>query len=243
MKVVGIVQARMGSSRLPGKVMKTVKGKPLLQYQIERMEKAKLVDELVVATTEKDIEAPILELCKRLNVSTYRGSENDVLERYYHAAKDYDADIIVRMTSDCPLIDPNIIDLVIQYYLDNKYDYVSNTQIRTYPRGMDTEVFSMKLLDEAFFHANMEYEREHVTPYFYLNPEKYSIGQVCNSEDNSHYRLTVDTPEDFRLISIILEDLYCRDNLFDLQMILEKLRSEPALADINKHILQKKLGE
>jgi spore coat polysaccharide biosynthesis protein SpsF len=223
--------------------MKTVKGKPLLQYQIERMEKAKLVDELVVATTEKDIEAPILELCKRLNVSTYRGSENDVLERYYHAAKDYDADIIVRMTSDCPLIDPNIIDLVIQYYLDNKYDYVSNTQIRTYPRGMDTEVFSMKLLDEAFFHANMEYEREHVTPYFYLNPEKYSIGQVCNSEDNSHYRLTVDTPEDFRLISIILEDLYCRDNLFDLQMILEKLRSEPALADINKHILQKKLGE
>ncbi|MEC2077896.1 glycosyltransferase family protein [Metabacillus fastidiosus] len=243
MKIVGIVQARMGSTRLHGKVLKKVNGIPLLQYQIQRMMKSKLIDELIIATTDKDIEEPILKLCKDMGILFYRGSEVDVLDRYYHAAKNYYADIVVRMTSDCPLIDPNIIDQVIQYYLDNKYDYVSNTQVRTYPRGMDTEVFSMDLLRDAHLNAKLEYEREHVTPYFYMNPDKYSIGQLVNREDNSYYRLTVDTLEDFQLISIIINDLYSKDKFFDLPMILEKFKNNPDLAEINSHIEQKKLGE
>jgi len=243
MKIVGIVQARMGSTRLPGKVLKEVNGIPLLQYQIERMRRSRLINELVIATTEHDDEEPILILCNKLGVSIYQGSELDVLERYYHTAKYYDADIVIRMTSDCPLIDPDIIDQVIQYYLRNKYDYVSNTQKRTYPRGMDTEVFSTKLLENANKNARENYEREHVTPYFYLNPEQYKIGQLVNKVDNSHYRLTVDTDEDLQLISILINDLYLKNSNFDLEMILNKLKQEPYLVDINKHVEQKKLGE
>lgn len=244
MKIVGIVQARMGSTRLPGKVLKQVNGKPLLQYQIERMKRSKLINDLVIATTEQDLEEPILELCTKLDVAVYRGSENDVLDRYYGAAQKYNADVIVRMTSDCPLIDPIIIDRVIQLYLDNEYDYVSNTQIRSFPRGMDTEVFSIMRLAEAQFNAKKEYEREHVTPYFYMNPDKYSIGQLVNKEqDTSHYRLTVDTEEDLKLISILLKELYPKNQSFGLDLILDKLKKEPNLAEINKHIQQKKLGE
>ncbi|USK69968.1 glycosyltransferase family protein [Peribacillus asahii] len=244
MKIIGIIQARMGSTRLPGKVLKRVNGIPLLQYQIERMKKSNLINGLVIATTEQDLEEPILELCEKMNISAFRGSEKDVLDRYCGAAQKYNADVIVRMTSDCPIIDPNIIDQVIQYYLDHSYDYVSNTQIRTFPRGMDTEVFSRKLLEKAQMNAQKEYEREHVTPYFYMNPDKYSIGQFVNrGQDVSHYRLTVDTEEDLKLISILLKELYPKNQFFDLEMILDKLRKEPHLAEINKHIQQKKLGE
>lgn len=244
MNIIGIVQARMGSTRLPGKVLKKVNGIPLLQYQIERMKKSKLIDELVIATTEDAIEEPILNLCAKLGIPIFRGSEKDVLDRYYGASQKYNADVIVRMTSDCPLIDPIIVDQVIQYYLDNEYDYVSNTQLRTFPRGMDTEVFSRKLLEQAQINAKNEYEREHVTPYFYENPDKYSIGQLINREkDSSHYRLTVDTEDDFSLISIILKDLYPENQSFDLELILAKLEKEPHLVEINKHIQQKKLGE
>ncbi|MBK3494836.1 glycosyltransferase family protein [Viridibacillus sp. YIM B01967] len=243
MKIVGIVQARMGSTRLPGKVMKEINGIPLLEYQIERMQRSKLIDEIVIATTS-DNNDPIIQLCTKLNVSYFEGSEQDVLERYYNAAEQYDADLVVRMTSDCPLIDPEIIDSVIQYYCNNEYDYVSNTQTRTFPRGMDTEVFSMNALRSAFFNANEAYEREHVTPHLYLNSDKYTIGQYINSEkDISGFRLTVDTPEDFKLISIILLDLYKMDKHFDLEMIIEKLENNPELIKINANIQQKKLGE
>lgn len=242
-RIVAIVQARMGSTRLPGKVLKEVNGKPLLAYQIERMEKASLIDQLVIATTPYGNEG-IVNLCNELGIDYFIGSESDVLARYYHAALKYEADVVVRITSDCPLIDPVIINNIIQMYLDNEYDYVSNTQLRTFPRGMDTEVFSMEILTEAFMNASLEYEREHVTPYFYLNSTKYNIGQyTLERGDQSNLRLTVDTPEDLELISILLNDLYPKNPDFDLDILLEKLTKEPALIKINEHIEQKKLGE
>lgn len=243
MKIVGIVQARMGSTRLPGKVLKKVNGKPLLEYQIERMKRSALIDDLVIATTPNG-NTEIINLCNELNISYYIGSEQDVLSRYFKAATEFNAEIVVRMTSDCPIIDSKIIDDVIQMYLDNEYNYVSNTHTRTFPRGMDVEVFSFKSLKEAFYNANIEYEREHVTPYLYLNPEKFTIGQyITTGIDNSNLRLTVDTEEDFELISILLNDLYSINPEFNLNDILKKISDEPDLVKINAHIEQKKLGE
>lgn len=242
MKVVAIVQARMGSTRLPGKVLKEVLSRPLLSYQVERMKKATLIDELVIATTPFNNE-PIIELCEREDVAYFVGSEKDVLERYYQAAKQFEADIVVRMTSDCPLIDPNIIDQVINMYLKNDFDYVSNTQLRTFPRGMDTEVFSFDALERAYHEAKIEYEHEHVTPYLYLNKDKFKIGQYTQENDTNNIRLTVDTPEDFELIRRIFEALYANNPHFSLEDILMLLQQYPEWLDINKEIVQKKLGE
>ena len=216
MKTVIIDQARMTSTRLPGKVMKEVLGKPLLEYQIERLKRANEADQLVIATTTNDTDQPIVELCKRLGVAYYSGSEEDVLSRYYEAATEFGADVVVRVTSDCPLIDPAVVDKVIKHYKDNwdKYDYVSNTLTRTYPRGLDTEVFSYKVLQEAFFNAKEQSEREHVTPYICWHPERYRLGNVFHHENQSQHRWTVDTPEDFELIKLILQELYPVSNKF-----------------------------
>lgn len=241
-KIVAIVQARMGSTRLPGKVLKEVLSRPLLSYQIERMAKSKMIDELVIATTPNGNES-IIELCQKENISYFIGSEKDVLERYYLAAKKFQADIVVRMTSDCPLIDAEIVDAVINMYKNNDFDYVSNTQIRTFPRGMDTEVFSFSALEKAYKEAGIEYEHEHVTPYLYLNAEKFKIGQYIQEKDSNEIRLTVDTPEDFELIKRLFEKLYPINPEFLLSDILAVLKENPSWLEINKEIIQKKLGE
>ncbi|QNK87244.1 glycosyltransferase family protein [Sporosarcina sp. resist] len=243
MKVTAIIQARMTSTRLPGKVLKKVLNKSLLEYQLERVACSKLIDEIIVATTLNESDDAIVELCKKLGVSIYRGSEVDVLSRYYEASKQYNTDIVVRLTSDCPLIEPKVIDQVIQMYLKQKFDYVSNTQLKTFPRGMDTEVFSSELLESAYYNGIKDYEREHVTPYFYLNKNQYSIGQLIDEEDNSNYRLTVDTAEDLELITIILEKLYPENKEFNLDEIIKTLKENPKLVAINGHIEQKELGE
>ncbi|MBQ0140958.1 MAG: glycosyltransferase family protein [Kurthia sp.] len=242
MKIVAIVQARMGSTRLPGKVLKEVLSRPLLSFQIERMKQSKLVNELVIATTPHGNEK-IIQLCEKEIVPYFVGSESDVLDRYYKAGKKYEADVIVRMTSDCPLIDPVIIDQVIQMYLDGNYDYVSNTQDRTFPRGMDVEVFSMEALEKAFEEAIIDYEHEHVTPYIYLNRDKFSIGQYTQVDDKNDIRLTVDTNEDFLVIKKIFNELYNEKPNFLLDDILAILEKYPEWKEINKNIIQKKLGE
>ena len=243
MKIVAIIQARMTSTRLPGKVLKKVMNKTLLEYQLERVARSKLIDEIVVATTFNKSDDSIVELCNRLSVSTYRGSEEDVLSRYYEAAIRNGADIVVRLTSDCPLIDPAIIDQVIQMYLNGSFDYVSNTQVRTYPRGMDAEVFSAELLKLAHLNGKKDYEREHVTPYIYLNKEVYTVGQLIANQDDSEYRLTVDTPEDLELITTIIGEVYPNDEKYNLNTIIKFLEECPELVAINSHIEQKKLGE
>lgn len=245
MKTVIIVQARMTSTRLPGKVLKQVLGKPLLEYQIERLQRVKLADEIVIATTTNQTDAPIVDLCNSLSVAHFRGSEDDVLARYYGAATAHQADVVVRVTSDCPLIDPQVINQVIDYYLQNQstYDYVSNSIKRTYPRGMDTEVFSFSVLQQAFSEATPPPDREHVTPFIHRQPERYRLGHVTYSEDCSHHRWTVDTPEDFELIQKIIEAVYPNQPCFTLEDCLRSLQQHPDWYFINSDIEQKKYGE
>lgn len=242
MKTVAIIQARMGSTRLPGKVLKKVLGKPLLEYQLERVKKSRLIDEIVVATTVKEQDQPIVDFCMEKGVSCYRGSEEDVLARYYEAAKAYEADIVVRLTSDCPVIDPDVIDRVIQAFLeDEEADYVSNTLERTFPRGMDTEVFSFQALEQAFQSARMQSEREHVTPYIWKNSDRFSIKSVFHRDDLSIHRWTVDTPEDFELIKKMIEHLYRVQRDFSMEDMLQLLDQHPQWKEINAHIEQKKV--
>lgn len=241
MKTVIIVQARMTSTRLPGKVLKPVLGKPLLSYQIERLRNVKLADELVIATTINETDQPIIDLCTSLSVPYFRGSEEDVLARYYGAAKAYKADTVVRVTSDCPVIDPMVIDKVIHYYNQHQplYDYVSNTLNRSFPRGMDTEVFSANILKEIFFEATAPSDREHVTPFIYKNPERYKLANVSYNSDESRHRWTVDTMEDYELIKRIIEDLYPQSANYTMDDILKLFEYHPDWFFINSHIEQK----
>lgn len=242
MKVVCITQARMTSERLPGKVLKKILGKTVLEYHLERMKLVPSVDEVVVATTVNDADNPIVELCEQTDTACYRGSEPDVLSRYYDAAKQFNADVVMRVTSDCPLLDPVEAGKVLQLYLDNlgRYDYVSNfVNERTYPRGMEAEVFSFRVLEEASREASEPRDREHVTMFIYTRPERYRLGTVRYGSDESRYRLTVDTGADFELVGKIIESLYPSKNIFGLRDVLELMKKNPEWELINRHVKQK----
>lgn len=237
-----IVQARMASTRLPGKIMKKVSDKTLLEYQLERLFRVKQADQVIIATTDHGEEQPIVDLCQKIGVPCFRGSEQDVLARYYGAATQYGAEVVARITSDCPLIDPAVIDRVIGFYLAHKeeYDYVSNTFPElTYPRGMDTEVFSYKVLKEAYGQATDQAEREHVTIFIKRRPERYRIKNLPYEKDCSHYRWTVDTPEDFALIEKMLTALYPVNPHFTLEDCLTLMAENPEWVKINAQIKQK----
>lgn len=243
MKVAAIIQARMGSTRLPGKILKTVNGKTLLEYQIERVNQAKSIDQIIIATTLKESEQPIVELCEKIGIDYYRGSELDVLSRYYEAAQKFGVDVIVRLTSDCPIIDPEVIDKVVNQYLNNQssVDYLSNTLERTYPRGLDTEVFSFVALNKAYHEAVLLRDKEHVTAYFYTNPDFFKLQGLKSGRKYGNYRWTVDTEEDFELIQHILRELYNPNKLFLLEDVIKLLKDHPEWNEINSHIEQKKL--
>lgn len=245
MRTVIIDQARMTSTRLPGKVLKEVLGRPLLGYQVERLQRAKLADEVVIATTTNAADDVLAEFCRKRGLPVYRGSEHDVLARYYFAAVEYRADLVVRVTSDCPVIDPSVVERVISHLLANAgaLDYVSNTQRRTFPRGMDAEVFTLAALGRAHAEGTLDYEREHVTPYLYRHPELFRIDQVTLAADLSRHRWTVDTIEDFELVRRIIEALYPRNPCFGLDDIIDLLDANPDLARINAHVVQKELGQ
>lgn len=241
MKVVAIIQARMNSTRLPGKILYTILNKPLLTYQIERVKRARLIDEIVVATTTNECDEPIIELCQELGVSYYRGSELNVLARYYEAAIAFGASIIVRLTSDCPVIDPYTVDRVIAHYIfhSQEIDYVSNILNRSYPRGMDTEVFSIEALRIAHHETTLQHDREHVTPYMYNNPEHFRLESIRYASNQSHHRWTVDTQEDFQLITKLIETLYPTKSNFTLEDMLALMQRHPAWFDINAFVQQK----
>lgn len=243
--VLMIVQARMTSTRLPGKILREVLGKPLLEHQIERLLRVKLASSLVIATTTNDTDQPVEDLCLRLGVKCFRGSEEDVLARFYGAAFENEADVVVRLTGDCPVIDPLVIDKVIAFYLENTdcFDYVSNVFPRTYPRGMDTEVFPFRAIKEAYNKAQTREQREHVTPFIHQQPERYKIGNVIYNRDTSLHRWTVDTPEDFELIKRIIENLYPVKPDYTMEDILNLFELNPDWQSINAHIEQKKLSE
>jgi spore coat polysaccharide biosynthesis protein SpsF len=225
--------------------MKTILGKPLLEYQIERLKRVSLADELVVATTTNDTDTPVVELCKRLDTTCYRGPEEDVLARFHGAAHAHGADAVIRVTADCPIIDPRVVDKIVQFYADHQgtCDYVSNSLVRSYPRGMDTEVFSLRTLDEAFCEAREKPQREHVTPFIYSHPGRYRVASVMSPVDLSSHRWTVDTGEDFELIRLIIEALYPYKAEFGLEDVIALLRAHPEWVLINSHVEQKKLEE
>jgi spore coat polysaccharide biosynthesis protein SpsF (cytidylyltransferase family) len=235
---VAIIQARMGSTRLPGKVLMDLGGKTVIERVIRRVGRAALVDEVVIATTENPKDDTLARECERFDVAVIRGSEFDVLDRYYHAAKASAAEWIVRITSDCPVIDPGIIDRTIQACLDQDADYASNVSPRTYPRGLDTEVFRMEALRRAWSEARAAFDREHVTPYFRANPEIFRITSITHDCDCSHHRWTVDTDDDLLLLRSLYARMVNRDD-FGWRELLLLLEQEPELAELNAHVVQK----
>jgi len=228
-----IIQARMGSTRLPGKVMLEILGKPVLWHVINRVSRAKLISGVIVATTTKKEDDVIADFCKKNGIPVYRGSEDDVLDRYYQCAKQYNIRDIVRITADCPLHDPNIIDLVIKEYLKGGYDYVSNTIQYTFPEGVDVEVFSFKVLEEAWRHAKLPSEREHVTTYILKN-EKFKKKNVTASKKYPLYHLSLDRPEDYIFITKIYEGI--GKEMFYLEDVIRYLEEHPDLIKINQHV-------
>ena len=247
MKVVCLVQARVGSTRLPGKILKEICGKTILHHEIDRLKKCKEIDEIVIATTDKEDDDKIVNEAKKLSVKYFRGSENDVLSRFYYAAKENNADIVVRVTSDCPCIDFEILDKMLIYFKDKykekQIDYLSNTINRTYPRGYDIEIFTFSALEKSYINAKKEYEREHVTPYIYDKTNNFLKLSFENKDDYSEYRVTLDTIEDFIVIKNIFENLYYKNPYFKLNDVVQYLNDNLHIVDINKHIEQKKLGE
>ena len=242
MKIVAIIQARMGSSRLPGKVMKDLCGQTVLARVVKRTHRADLVDEVVVATTVLPADDAIVEECKRLSVARFRGDEADVLDRYYRAAQLFAADAIVRITSDCPLIDPELIDTTVRAFLDEKADYATNSLVITYPRGLDVEVFTADALAHAWREAKESYHRAHVTPYLYEHAEQFKIMSLTSEKNLGHFRWTLDTPEDWNLIETIYRRFDGRDD-FRWREVLALMNSEPELADLNSHVRQKAITE
>lgn len=241
MKIGTIVQARMGSTRLPGKVMMELCGRPVIEHVVERLNKSLHTDMIVMATTTLPQDNVIAAEAQRMKVTIFRGSEEDVLSRYYLAAKENHLDVIVRVTSDCPLIDPYMIDDLIERFTEGAYDLVTNVNIdvsqRTFPRGLDAEVFSFRILEEAYRCATEKYQREHVTPYIYEHGQTLYFHK--NDVNYSKYRWTLDTEEDFLLIQAVYQRLYHGQHDFYFYDILKLFDRSPELADMNAHIEQK----
>jgi spore coat polysaccharide biosynthesis protein SpsF len=237
-RVVAIIQARMGSTRLPGKVLMNLCGETVLARVVQRLRRATLIDCIVVATTNRPSDDVIVRECNSLQVACLRGSETDVLDRYWQAAQWFGAEVIVRVTSDCPLIDPELADETIRAFLRQPFDYASNALERTYPRGLDTEVFTIAALERAWREANKPYEREHVTPYIYEHPELFRLLSIRAERDYSAYRWTLDTPEDMQLMQAIYARFADRDN-FGWREILALMEREPELATLNSLVQQK----
>ena len=216
----------------------------VLEQVIKRCKTSKIADEVIVATTKIPEDDRIVNIATKMNVGVFRGDEKDVLSRYYHTAKEFSVDTIVRITSDCPCIDPKVIDRVIKTYVDNPVDYVSNTLEKTFPRGQDVEVFSFECLKRAYFNATKTFEREHVTPYIYMNQnsryELMNIKAPSNLADPT-IRVTLDTEEDYALLCSVYDHLYPKNELFGLDDIIRLLKEKPWLKLINKKIQQKKI--
>lgn len=239
MTITVIIQARMGSTRLPGKINLPLGTTTVLEHVIHRVSTANIPDAIMVATTTSDLDDKTVELAKKSNALIFRGSEEDVLNRFYEAAKSISASIIVRITADCPFIDPILLDNMLEHFMSTKgSDYLSNTIERTYPRGLDIEIFSFHALSVAEKNAAHTFEREHVTPYIYHHPEVFKISQYTQTKNHAHYRLTLDTPEDWQLISTLYQRLDEQKKSKDTASILNLLEHEPALLKINQHIQQ-----
>jgi len=229
----------MNSTRLPNKVMLPLEGKPLLLRMYERVAASRLAGKIVIAVTEDESDEPIVQLCEKNKIEYFRGDTNDVLERHYKCALRYNPDAVVKIPSDCPLIDSNIIDKVIKYYIDNSnhFDFVSNLHPPSYPDGNDVEVMSFEALQDAWKNAKLNLEREHTTPYFWENPDKFSIGNVAWERGRDYsmsHRFTIDYNEDYLFIKTVYEELHHQHSLFTLDDILNLLDRKPEIKKINE---------
>jgi spore coat polysaccharide biosynthesis protein SpsF len=238
LKISAIIQARMGSTRLPGKVLIDLAGMTVLARVVRGLRRAKLIHEVIVATTDVESDDSIARECQHLGVPCFRGSELDVLDRYYQSAKAFGAEAVVRVTSDCPLIDPRLVAETIAIFQADEADYASNVIPRTYPRGLDTEAFTAAALERAWLEAKEPHQREHVTPYFYEHPELFRMASATADADYSRYRWTLDTSEDLELIRAIYSRFDNCDD-FDWKEVLALMEREPDLADLNSRIVQK----
>lgn len=242
MNILVIIQARMGSTRLAGKVLMDLEGETVLARVVRRLERSQQVTKIVVATTVEPGDEAIVRECGRLQVSCFRGSEQDVLDRYYRAAHANAADAVVRVTSDCPLIDATLVDETAVVLKNQEADYASNVFPRTYPRGLDTEVFTVAALDRAWSEAREPHQREHVTPYLYEHPQTFRLASLSGAVDYSRYRWTLDTREDLELLRAIYSRFNRRDD-FSWQEVVHLMEREPELVELNSRVLQKSVRE
>ena len=232
--ILGVLQARCSSTRLPGKVLMQLQGKAMLEHQIRRLERSRRIDKLIVATSTHESDEPLAMLCREIGIDCYRGSHDDVLDRFYRAARRFSPDHIVRLTGDCPLADPVVIDQIIDFYIEGGYDYASNCMDGcNYPDGLDAEVFSMDALEFAWTEAKLQSQREHVTLYINRQPERFKIGLVRYAKDLSDMRWTVDEPEDFEFVSRIYGTLYPSKPDFTMNDVLALIDSRPELLELN----------
>ncbi len=234
--IVTVVQARVGSSRLPGKVLLDLVGQPLLLRMVERVQAAQRVGTLVVATTAEPTDDPIEALCLQHGLPCYRGSTDDLLDRHYQVGLLWKADAVAKIPSDCPLIDPAVIDRVFEVFLQNAFDYVSNLHPATYPDGNDVEVMTMAALETAWKEAQRPFEREHTTPFLWENPERFSLGNVCWETGLNYsmtHRWTIDYPEDYAFIRAVYEELYPKNPRFGLQEVLDLTARRPDIFALN----------
>ncbi len=231
--ILAILQARASSSRLPQKVLKPILGVPMVLRQAERIKQSKKIDQLLLATSTDPQDQAIQDHCKLVNLECFRGNLNDVLDRFYQAAKPWKPDHVVRLTGDCPLVDPTLIDEIIQFHLNGKFDYTSNSLNPTFPDGLDCEVIRASALEIAWKEATLKTEREHVTPFFYQHPKRFKIGDFQSPENYSHLRWTVDEADDFKLITEIYKSLYPHNPNFRFQDILNLIETRPELKTWN----------
>lgn len=242
LNILIVIQARAGSSRLPGKILLPLKGKPLLIRLAERVASSKTNKNIIVATTENKEDDKVAELCGEFSLNCFRGHPTDLLDRHYKAGLKHNADIVVKIPSDCPLICPDVIDRVLEFYIVNKdeFDFVSNLHPATYPDGQDVEVIPMHILETAWGEAKKDFEREHTTPFIWEKPERFRIGNVeweTGLDFSMSHRFTIDYPEDYEFIKKIFDELYYQKDekkfftLCDIMMLLDR---KPELKKINE---------
>jgi spore coat polysaccharide biosynthesis protein SpsF (cytidylyltransferase family) len=237
-KIVAVIQTRASSTRLPEKVLLPLNGKTVFEIVHERVSSSKYIPVVVIATTTNPNDDKIFDLCKKKNIEVFRGSEEDVLDRYYQAAKKYGAEQVVRITSDCPLIDPDLIDKTIELHFNEGNDYTATAYVETFPDGEDMEIFSFDSLRDAWENATEGWHREHATKYITHGPKKFKIGNLVSEIDLSGKRWTLDEPNDYKFIKKIYDELGDKNHLFGIKEILEFLEKNPELEKINQHIIR-----
>jgi len=247
MKIGAVIQARASSTRLPGKVLKELpygSGITVLEQVIRRVKKSQKISDVIVATTTEKEDDELVNIAQREGVAHFRGSKEDVLSRYYFASKENGLKIIVRITSDCPCIDANVVDSVIEKHIVTKADYTSNALVRTFPHGLDTEVLNFDTLEKAHLEAQQPFEREHVCPYIYKsNPQMFKISSVEASQrlHATDIRISLDTEQDYALLCAVFDYLYSENEFFDIEDIIKLFSNKPWLKTINRNVAHKKI--